>query len=175
MDRLFRSKKAIGIGVASVIAVAGIIAVLFVIARKNDAGPAPDPTVLAGQGIVVTVAADSLEDVYGYQFQMNYDESELEYAGGLASKIEGITTIFAKPFEGYQLVGATMVGDRAGFSGEGHAVCEMAFTAKRDGALSGFAAALSISDINVVTSDLEYKEGVEGWSVSLSPSASASG
>jgi hypothetical protein len=68
--------------------------------------------------------------------------------------------------DGYELVGATMVGPREGVSATNKAVCEMRFTAKKDLTTSDFN--LSLRGVNVVTSDLEYLTDVEGWHYELS-------
>ncbi|MDR2671041.1 MAG: cohesin domain-containing protein [Oscillospiraceae bacterium] len=114
----------------------------------------------AGQTVIVTVTAASVDDLYGYQFQMNYDPEALEYTGTLTSHLPQIQTIFAKPFDGYQLVGATMVGEQPGLSFEEQDVCQMSFTARKNCVLSD---ALSVSDVGVVSSDLAYETAVSGW------------
>ncbi len=119
-------------------------------------------TVSAGQKIVLTVTAASVDDMYGYQFQVDYDENAFEYAGELKSEVDAISTIFAKPFNGCQLIGATMIGEQKGISGDNVAICQMKFTALKDCVLSD--SALGISKISVVSSGLEYDEDVSGWS-----------
>jgi hypothetical protein len=126
-----------------------------------------DAVVKAGQKVVVTVTSPAVEDMYGYQFEMRYDGDLLAYDDGLSSKIDGIQTIFAREFDGYQLVGATMIGEREGFTGEGQAVCELAFQAKVDQKVSDLP--ISLGKVGVVTSGLEYKEGVEGWTCAAAP------
>ena len=123
----------------------------------------PDQPVTAGQNIVVTVSADAFTDMYGYQFQLLYDEQKAEYTRQLTSRLDEIQTIFGKPFTGYELIGATMIGEVPGVSKRNSAVCEAVFTAKEDCVLSDLH--FSIRDVRVVTSDLEYHEGVEGWKI----------
>jgi len=157
MLAVFRSKKALFIGIA---ALAIVIAVLVLLLPSNT-GQQELTTALAGQNIVVTVSADTLEDVYGYQFNLNYDKEKLEYINKPESRIDDITMIFSTPMEGYELVGATMTGARSGVSGRDIVVCEIVFALKEDSTLSDLG--VSISDISLVTSELEYIEGIEGW------------
>ena len=162
MLAVFRAKKALCIGVAAaVIIVAAALVWLLPQAPGEADGQKALATALAGQNIVVTVSADTLEDVYGYQFNLNYDKEKLEYIDKPESKIDEITMIFSTPMEGYELVGATMTGIRGGVSGRDVVVCEIVFTAKEDSALSDLG--ISISDISLVTSDLEFIEDIEGW------------
>ena len=124
-------------------------------------------TVLAGDVVVVQVYADSMDDVYGYQFDLNYDRDYLEYRKGLYSDINTIHTIFATDKERCLLVGATMIGNTGGFIGREVPVCRIEFIS-----LTGFnlnpdlsSEHITISGVNVVTGDLEYVEDVEGWAV----------
>ena len=151
-----RKRRVLYIGVAVIAVVAALIIWIHLSESRTQ-------LVLAGQNIVVTVTADSLEDMYGYQFRLNYDKEELEYEGTLTSKIEDIQNIFSEPMEGYELVGATMIGEKSGVFGQDKQICEMVFTVKKDGTLTDLG--ISISDINVVTSELQYVEGVDGWRV----------
>jgi nitrogen fixation-related uncharacterized protein len=125
-----------------------------------------DQAVAEGQDILVTIKADSFDDLYGYQFRLYYDPDELEFTNSLKSNLTDIYSIFSKPMDGYELVGATMVGPREGISATNKVVCEMRFTAKKDGTTSGLN--LSLSAVNVVKSDLEYLTDVEGWHYELS-------
>ena len=160
-----KSKKKIVIIVIAVLVVAACAVAAFLLLGNRD------PEVKAGQNVVVTVMADKLEDMYGYQFQMNYDPGQLEYTGSSpTSKIDDIQWVFSTAFDGYELVGGTMTGDKAGISGSNKALCELVFTAKQDGKLSDFT--LSISEINTVKApegasieDMEYVEGIQGWSI----------
>ena len=128
----------------------------------SDGDETPGGMVFAGQKVVLSVTAASVSDMYGYQFHVKYDKNEFEYAGGLKSKVNAISTIFAKPIDGHQLVGATMVGDKPGVSADGVAICQMEFVALKDCVLAE--ASLRISQIDVVSSALEYDENVTGWS-----------
>ena len=125
-----------------------------------------DPQITVGQKLIVTVTADLVEDMYGYQFKMNYDKDELGYSGEQTSEISEIQTIFYKLFEGYVLIGATMIGDKSGVSGKNIPVCQIIFTANMDGKLSDFS--LTMEGINVVKSDLAYEENLSEWSFSVS-------
>ena len=92
---------------------------------------------------------------------MNYNKEKLEYKEIIESKIDDITAVFAKPMEGYELVGGTMTGQKDGVSGKDIVVCELMFSAKEDSTLLDLG--VSISDISLVTSGLESIEGVEDW------------
>lgn len=157
MPAVLVKKKRVTVGL---VALAVLLCAGLLLANRNQ-------PVAAGQNVVVTITADSLEDTYGYQFQMHYDEDKLEYSGSIKSKLEDIPTIFSKPFAGYELVGATMVGEKDGVTGNNKTVCELVFTAKEDSTLNNLA--LSINDINVVKynpatmEEMEYTENIEGW------------
>ena len=137
------------------IAIVGIALCAVLLSTKQER------QAMVGQNFLVAVIADSLEDVYGYQFRITYDENAMEFTGTLNSRLDEISTIFSKTMDGYELVGATMIGEKNGVSGRNRAVCELLFTARTDIDLDNLK--LSISDVNVVTSDLAYNEGIEGW------------
>lgn len=113
----------------------------------------------AGSTVTILVSAEQVEDMYGYQFKLNYDESAMEYKS-IRSSLDDITTIFQKPFDGYLLVGATMIGEREGLTAQDTPVCEIVMTVKGDGPVSE----VSVSEINIVDSSLSYDEGATGWS-----------
>ena len=165
MSTTIRKKQLIYISIA-VLVIVGLF-VVFMLASSSQYQP-----VVAGQNIVVTVQADTLEDMYGYQFRINYNQDELEYTETLTSKIQNISNIFSKQKEekeGYELVGATMVGEQSGITGKNKALCEMVFTAKKDGMLSDFSCLLSdIKVIKIVESELEDVDNIEGWQCKLS-------
>lgn len=170
---LQRHKTRVAIAAAVLLLSAAALIVFLCLPRPEDAvnqvsvyvsAGQKETTVSAGQKIVLTVMAASVDDMYGYQFQVNYDENEFEYTGELKSELDAISTIFAKPFDGYQLIGATMIGDQTGVSGENVVICEMEFTTLKDCVLTD--SALGISNINVVSPALEYDEDVSGWSCS---------
>lgn len=164
-EKTTSKKKQIIIGVAAVVVVAALLFFLTMLPKLSQTSD-PEQPVAAEQNIIVTVKAESIEDLYGYQFNLNYDSEELEYAGTITSKVDDIQTIFSKPKDGFELVGATMVGDKEGVSGTNMVLCEMIFTAKKDGVISDFAC--SLSDVSIVKPDMEYLEDVEGWTCSLS-------
>lgn len=163
----FRTKTALCIGIAAAVAIVAIFIGFLILSNRNQ-------QVLAGQNIVVTVTADSLEYVYGYQFRINYNKDELEYTeytGSLTTKIDEFQAIYSHSREDFELVGATMVGDKSGVSGKNKTVCKMVFTAKKDTTLADLV--ISISDVCVVQtlpdqSDLDAIEGVEGWKLKCS-------
>lgn len=122
--------------------------------------PQPDNIAKAGDIIVVKVSSKDVSDMYGYQFEVKYDKSLIEYKGSLKSSIPEITTIFAKNMDSHILIGATKIGTQPGYSGEDANICEMSFVALQDCDLSQ----ISINSVNIVKSDLSYIEGIDNWS-----------
>ena len=61
------------------------------------------------------------------------------------------------------LVGATMIGDTPGYSGQDVTVCTMAFTATEDFDPSTF----TINGVSTVDADQNYIEDISGWSINL--------
>jgi len=125
--------------------------------------------VSAGDTVVVNVFADVMDDVYGYQFCINYDGDFIEYRKRLHSDIDEIQTIFAADMERSLLVGATMIGDAEGYSGSDVPVCRAEFTALNDFLLNPDFTSdhISLSDVNIVTSDKKYLENVGGWTARI--------
>lgn len=152
-------KRTVMIAVIAALVVLAILLAYFLRNRGSD----PNQPVSAGQNVVVTVTANSFADMYGYQFQLHYNKDALEYTKQLTSQLDEITTIFGKSFSGYELIGATMIGEVPGVSGRNQAVCEVVFTAKEDGVLSDYN--FSIRDVRVVTSELAYLENIKGWKI----------
>lgn len=122
--------------------------------------PAPSATVKKGQEVTVTIHAGAVSDMYGYQFNLYFDNSKVSYKSGLKSSINSIGTIFKKDNPDNLLIGATMIGDKPGYSGKNVDVCTLVFTAKADVDSSTF----SISQVNTVDSAQKYVENVGGWS-----------
>lgn len=120
----------------------------------------PENIIKAGSDIVVTIHADTISDMYGYQFNLNFDNSKVSYKSGLKSTISEISTIFKKDYPDYLLIGATMIGDKPGYSGNDVDVCTLVFTANEDVDPSTFV----ISGVNTVDSAQEYVQNVSGWS-----------
>lgn len=137
---------------------------------EPTAGTVPEPVaeptetaaVKAGDTVVVTVSAPEVTDMYGYQFNLNFDQDLLNYTGSLKSDIPDLSTIFGKKLDGYVLVGSTMIGDRKGISEKNVVVCEILLTALGDCSLDG----ITINGVNIVRSDMDYVEGVKGWNCS---------
>ena len=127
------------------------------------------PTILMGDTVVINIFADEMDDVYGYQFNINFDGDYIEYKKRLYSGIDEITTIFAKDEEWYLLVGATMIGGSSGYCGQKVPVCRIEFLALADFELNPDFTSdhIALSDVSVVTSDLQYIEKVEGWTASM--------
>jgi hypothetical protein len=99
--------------------------------------------------------------MYGYEMKLYFGSEEIRYSGNPRSGISSIPTIFSKEFDDYVLVGATMIGKKAGYtSGEGKTeVCVLSFTVLQDCDLS----ALRIGSVNIVGSDMGYKENITNW------------
>jgi len=126
--------------------------------------------VQAGDIVIVNVFADKMDDVYGYQFDINFDSDIIKYGKRLYSDIGEITTIFAKDKEWYLLVGATMTDFEKGFSGQQVLVCHVEFVALADFELNPDLTSdhITISSVNVVIGDSQYLENVDGWTVRIS-------
>ena len=126
--------------------------------------------VSAGDIVVVNVFADKMDNVYGYQFDINFDSEIITYGKRLYSDIDEIPTIFAKDKEWYLLVGATMTDFEKGFSGQQVPVCRVEFVALTNFELNPDLTSdhITISSVNIVTGDSQYLENVEGWTVHIS-------
>lgn len=120
----------------------------------------PEDIIKAGNEIIVTIRADTISDMYGYQFNLNFDNSKVSYKSGPKSSISEISTIFKKDFPDYLLIGATMIGDKPGYSGNDVDVCTLVFTANEDVDPSSFV----ISGVNTVDSAQKYVQNISGWS-----------
>jgi hypothetical protein len=128
-------------------------------------------TIPAGDVIVVSVYANEIDDVYGYQFNMNYFADNLEYSGRIYSDIEEIITIFATEQEQSLLIGATMIGDAKGHSGYDAPVCHLEFITLTDIEMEpdfDVMKYITLSRVNIVKSDLQYIENVTGWTATIS-------
>ncbi|MDR0458988.1 MAG: cohesin domain-containing protein [Coriobacteriales bacterium] len=123
----------------------------------------------AGDTVVVSIYVEKMDDVYGYQFNLHFNRDKLEYSQGLYSDIDEIQTIFAAEKDQYLLIGATKIGDQAGYSGQLVQVCHVEFIAISDFTLEpDFTMQhISVSEANIVTSDLHYLTDTEGWTVSV--------
>jgi hypothetical protein len=127
--------------------------------------------VSAGDVVVVNVHANMMDDVYGYQFNMNYFTDYLEYNGHIYSDIEELVTIFATEKEQNLLIGATMIGDAKGYSGQEVPVCHLEFIALSDIEMEpdfDIMKYITLSRVNVVKDDLQYFENVTGWTATIS-------
>ena len=153
--------KKLGITVICV-AIVVVAAFLLIYMRK----PPAELKVSAGQKVVVTVMADDVNDMYAYQFKMSYDADDFEYSGELESGIGEIQTIFAKELDGHQLIGATMLGEAPGVNGKNIKICHMSFMALRDCVISEESP--SLSEVVVVSPELESEKDVSGWSLKAS-------
>lgn len=125
--------------------------------------PQPANMIKTGQNFTVSVKANEVSNLFGYQFNLNYDNEKATYNGGLKSSISGINTIFKKDMSDHLLVGATMIGDAQGYSGQDITVCSMAFTATDDFDPSSF----TINRVNTVDANQNYVENINGWSIDV--------
>ena len=119
-------------------------------------------TLTEGEALTVRITADAVEDLYGYQFQLEYNDKLLSI-DGIRSLLDDMPTIFKKDFDGYVLVGATMTGDTPGYSASDVPLCELELSARSIGELSN----IKLSKVNVVSSELEYTEDVTGWAYEI--------
>ncbi|MCL2137154.1 MAG: cohesin domain-containing protein [Coriobacteriia bacterium] len=148
-----------------ILCVLALVFSMWIITSHNASKTLPENTlVTAGDVVVVNIYAQSLEDVYAYQFNLNYDADKLDYQKHLYSDINDIPTIFAVVKGSYLLVGATMIGAREGFSGKNVSVCRVEFTALDDFYLE----TITISSVCTVSGTLQYLEDVDGWTTELS-------
>ena len=120
-------------------------------------------TIKTGQDFTVAVKANEVSNLFGYQFNLNYDNKKATYKGSLKSSVSGINTIFKKDMSDHLLVGATMIGNTPGYSGQDVTVCTMAFTAAEDFDPSTF----TINGVSTVDADQNYIEDISGWSIDV--------
>ena len=116
--------------------------------------------------INVTITAPQVEDMYGYEFKIYFNKEIAEYTGDLESNISSISTIFDRDFDSYILVGATMIGDVKGYSGNKPEICTLSFAVSQEIDVSAF----RIDDVSMVKSDLEYVKNITDWSISATVS-----
>jgi len=154
-------KKRIRIAIVSVCIIAVLVGLIIFFM------PNASTEFSKGDKVVIHIMAPSFEDMYGYEFRIHYNSEELEYSGELTSDIDEIYTTFSKPFDGYELVGATMIGDVSGVdSSKKTQVCQITFKALVDCVLTE--ESISIDSVGVVSSQLDYDENVTGWRWSAS-------
>jgi hypothetical protein len=128
-----------------------------------DNQPQSGNIVKTGQNFKVTVKANEVSNLYGYQFNLNYDNKKATYKGSLKSSVSGINTIFKKDMSDHLLVGATMIGKSPGYSGQDVTVCTMTFTAAEDFDPS----TISINGVSTVDANQNYIENISGWSIDV--------
>ncbi|MCL2150523.1 MAG: hypothetical protein FWH51_06340 [Dehalococcoidia bacterium] len=158
-----RKQRAIAIIGILCVAIIGLSA--WLLTGKSDPIPLDNNVLIisAGDVVVVNVFSDVMDDVYGYQFDINYNREELAYRKCLYSDIDEIDAIFATDREQSLLVGATMIGDAKGYSGQEVLVCRVEFIA-----LSDFESGkITLSGVNVVTGSLQYLENMSGWTTRI--------
>lgn len=119
--------------------------------------------IAAGEVFTVTVQANEVSDLYGYQFNLNYENQKAAYEGALRSSVDGISTIFKKDMPDHLLVGATMIGDMLGYTGEGVEICSMKFVATENVDPASF----TIDGVSTVDSSQKYVEDIAGWQILL--------
>lgn len=127
----------------------------------NTANPDTVNAVKVGQDFIVTIMANEVSNLFGYQFNLNYDNKKANYKGSLKSTVSGISTIFKKDMSDHLLVGATMIGNMPGYSGKNVTVCTMVFTANENFDPSSF----TINDVSTVDENQKYIENISGWSI----------
>jgi hypothetical protein len=120
-------------------------------------------SIKAGNDFTVTVKANEVSNLYGYQFNLKYDHDKAAYKGSLESSISEIGMIFKKDKSDHLLVGATMIGDTPGYSGQDVIMCTMVFTANEDLDPSTF----TISGVSTVDADQNYVEDIYGWTIDI--------
>ena len=171
LQKIMQHKKQRNIAVLciSCVAVVGFFTWFFIGNRNPVGSESILDAISAGDVVVISVFADEMYDVYGYQFDMYYNRDYLEYSKRLTSDIDGISTIFATEKERYLLVGATMIGEVDGHSGQEVPVCHVEFVALADYEPNADISLVhtAISNVNIVTGDLQYMENVEGWTTSM--------
>ena len=153
------------------LALLGVCAVIFFLAASRnsaefmddiDVSLSPAFTVEEGDVLTLRVAATEVSDLYGYQFRLEYDDTLLS-VGAPQSLIESIPTIFKKDFDGYALIGATMIGDTPGYSAAGPYLCELKLTVLFDGVFPE----IKLSKVGAVSSQLDYIENISGWTYEI--------
>jgi prefoldin subunit 5 len=120
-------------------------------------------SIKAGHDFTVTVKANEVVNLYGYQFNLNYDNKKAAYKDSLKSSVSEISTIFKKDMSDHLLVGATMIGNAPGYSGQNVTMCTMVFTATEDLDPSAFA----INGVSIVDAEQNYVENISGWSIEV--------
>ena len=114
--------------------------------------------IMEGDKMTVRINAPQVDDLYGYQFRLEYDNTRFSVSD-LTSLIDEIPMIFKKDFNGYILIGATMIGASPGYSASDIQICELNLTALTD---DGKLPEINISKIRVVSSELESMD-ITGW------------
>ena len=116
-----------------------------------------------GDTVTVRVYAPQVVDLYGYQFNLDFDDNALEFVS-VRSSLPEITLIFQRGFPGTLLVGATRIGNVPGVtaSGENIRVSEVTFRAT-----TRVAPDFSIRAVQTVDSNMESRFDIPGWRVAL--------
>lgn len=120
-------------------------------------------SIKAGDDFTITVKANEVSNLYGYQFNLNYDNTKAAFKDSLSSSVDGINTIFKKDMSDYLLIGATMIGSKPGYSGQDVTICTMVFTAVEDLDPSTF----TIDGVSTVDADQKFIENIGGWSIDV--------
>ena len=142
-----------------------VAAALFFVKSSTEMISAPEtpiaaaPVIAKGYDVTVRINAPKADDLYGYQFRLEYDSASFA-ASKLKSLIGEIPTIFKKEFDGYILIGATMTGDSPGYSASDTQICELNLTALTD---DGKLPEVNITSVSVVSAELDYTEDINGW------------
>lgn len=117
----------------------------------------------AGEDFTITVKANEVKNLYGYQFNLNFDNTKAAYKDSLSSSVDGINTIFKKDMSDHLLIGATMIGSTPGYSGQDVTICTMVFTAVDDLDPSTF----TIDGVSTVDADQKFIENISGWHIEV--------
>ena len=167
MGRLTPLRLAIICGVLAILAIAAYRITFSPSEVIFDSGTslAASHVIIEGDILTVRVSAREVSDMYGYQFRFEYDDTMFT-VDGIQSLVADIPTIFKKNFDGYVLVGATMTGDVPGYSSSCAQLCELKLKALTTGDLSD----IKLSNVNVVSSQLEYAEDVPDWTYEVTAS-----
>ena len=143
------------------VALAGLLLVRGTIIPENEVPLAHAPALLsAGDFVVVQAIGGQLDDMYGYQFKLDFDDSAFDFFS-LESLVPGINLTFQRTFPEYLLVGATKVGGVPGYSSSSdeNQISQIVFRAKRNVETLQF----SLREVGIVRSDMTYFDDVPGW------------
>ena len=120
----------------------------------------------AGDTVVVQVIADSVSDLWAYEFTLRYDDNAIKIKS-IHSAIHDIS-VFAKQEDGFVSVGAAKLGNSDGINGDNMLICEIVMKVLRDGPVDR----LSIQDLYVMDFAMNFLEDISDWEVKVVPNLS---